>query len=285
MASRGKPPALPWTDGRGGFVPEGYPPARAVQVGLRYKLCRTLSAGSMTNAERGLPTALLFDVFGTLVDWRTGVIGALRAFGERAGVAADWPAFADDWRRAYAPSMDRVRRGESAWQNLDALHRASLDALLERHAIRGIGGAERERVARAWHELPPWPDAVPGLRRLRERFIVASLSNGNVALQVNLSRHARLPLDMLFSAELFAHYKPDAQTYLGACGLLDLPPGRAMLVAAHADDLAAAKSFGLRTAFVARPFEWGPDSHAETPAADVDRSVDSIEALAEQLGA
>jgi len=229
--------------------------------------------------------ALLFDVFGTLVDWRTGVIDALRAFGERAGVNADWAAFADDWRRAYAPSMDRVRRGEIPWQNLDALHRASLAALLDRYGIRGVGAPECDRVVRAWHALPPWPDAVPGLRRLRERFVVASLSNGNVALQVNLSRHAGLPLDMLFSAELFAHYKPDIQMYEGACALLDLAPARVMLVAAHSDDLAAAQACGLRTAFVARPLEWGPGAASETVPARVDFSVDSVESLAEQLEA
>jgi 2-haloacid dehalogenase len=227
--------------------------------------------------------AILFDVFGTLVDWRTGVIEALRAFGERTDASADWAAFADDWRGAYAPSMDRVRRGESAWQNLDALHRASLVMLLERYGIGGFDAREYDRVARAWHTLSPWPDVVAGLRRLRERFVVASLSNGNVALQIDLVRHAGLPLDMLFSAELFAHYKPDAQTYGGACALLDLPPERVMLVAAHNDDLAAAKSFGLRTAFVARPLEWGPRTR-ETPAgAGVDFSVDSLETLARQL--
>ena len=231
------------------------------------------------------PDALLFDVFGTLVDWRTGVIDALRGFGRRAGVAADWAAFADDWRRAYAPSMDRVRRGEIPWQNLDALHRASLTELLARYGIHGVGDPECERVVRAWHRLPPWPDVVPGLRRLRERFIVASLSNGNVALQVDLSRHAGLPFDMLFSAELFAHYKPDAQTYEGACALLDLAPARVMLVAAHNDDLAAAQSFGLQTAFVARPLEWGPGAVAATAAAGVNYAVDGIETLAEQLEA
>ena len=234
--------------------------------------------------EIGAP-ALLFDVFGTLVDWRTGVIDALRALGERIGANTDWAAFADDWRRAYAPSMDRVRRGEIPWQNLDALHRASLTLLLARYGIAGVGAAEVDRVVRAWHALPPWPDAVSGLLRLRERFIVASLSNGNVALQVNLTRHAGLALDMLFSAEMFLHYKPDAQTYLGACALLDLPPARVMLVAAHNDDLLAAKSFGLQTAFIARPLEWGSGAAPAMAAAGVDHRVDSLETLAEQLGA
>jgi 2-haloacid dehalogenase len=229
--------------------------------------------------------ALLFDVFGTLVDWRTGVTDALHAFGERIGAGADWAAFADDWRRAYAPSMDRVRSGEIPWQNLDALHRASLTTLLADYRIAGVGAEEVDRVVRVWHALPPWPDTVAALLRLRKRFIVASLSNGNVALQVNLARHAGLPLDMLFSAELFAHYKPDAQTYLGACALLDLPPGRVMLVAAHNDDLAAAQSWGLQTAFVARPLEWGSGAAPATAAAGLDYRVDSLKTLADQLGA
>jgi 2-haloacid dehalogenase len=240
---------------------------------------------SPASAQNRLPAALLFDVFGTLVDWRTGVTDALRAFGERAGVSANWAAFADDWRRAYAPSMDRVRRGEVAWQNLDALHRASLLTLLERYGIDGVGDAECDRIVRAWHVLPPWPDVVAGLRRLRERFIVASLSNGNVALQVALSRHAGLSFDTLFSAELFAHYKPDAQTYLGACALLDLPPARVMLVAAHSDDLSAAKSLGLQTAFVFRPLEWGSEIAGASPAQTFDRCVASLVELAEMFGA
>ena len=253
--------------------------------------------------ERALPAALLFDVFGTLVDWRTGVTDALRAFGERLGVAADWAAFADDWRGAYAPSMDRVRRGDLPWRNLDELHRASLLTLFEGRGFANVPDVEIERVVRAWHALPPWPDTAAGLRRLRERFIIASLSNGNVALQIDLRRHAGLPFDMLFSAELFGHYKPDAETYLGACAMLGLAPDRVMLVAAHPNDLEAARSFGLRTAFVARPLEHGPAAPAgfhggSTPSATVpeerpvqeparafDYDVASIEALADALGA
>jgi len=237
-------------------------------------------------SERGgLPAALLFDVFGTLVDWRGGVIGALRAFGERVAVSADWAAFADDWRGAYVPSMDRVRRGELPWQNLDALHSASLDLLFERYGIGEIGAAERARVVRAWHALPPWPDTVAGLTRLRERFIVASLSNGNIALQVALRRHAGLPFDMLFSAETFGHYKPDAQTYLGACALLDLEPAAVMLVAAHNDDLLAAQACGLQTAFIARPLEHGPATGECRPADAIAYAADSLESLADLLGA
>ncbi len=230
-------------------------------------------------------TALLFDVFGTLVDWRGGVIEALRTFAARTGISADWAAFADDWRAAYGPSMDRVRRGEVGWQNLDALHAASLAELLERYGAGDAGGEERARLVKAWHALRPWPDVVGGLERLRRRFIVASLSNGNIALQIDLRRHAELPLDMLFSAELFGHYKPDPQTYLGACALLDLRPERVMLVAAHTGDLLAAQACGLQTAFIARPLEHGVGGAVDTGSAAVDLHADGIDALAQRLGA
>jgi 2-haloacid dehalogenase len=243
----------------------------------------------MVNVAESPPAALLFDVFGTLVDWRSGVIDALRAFALRQGVAADWDAFADEWRAAYAPFMQRVRSGAIGWQNLDALHRMSLDGLLERYGIAGVAQAERRRLVYAWHALPAWPDTVAGLERLRKRYVIASLSNGNVALLVDLRRHAGLPFDMLFSAELFRHYKPDAQTYRGACALLDLEPHRVMLVAAHPSDLSAARSCGLSTAFVARPLEEGPrkaGAAAESvPEGTFALAVDSIVGLAAALGA
>jgi 2-haloacid dehalogenase len=229
------------------------------------------------------PAAVVFDVFGTLVDWRGGVTAALRAFGERHGAVADWAAFADDWRGAYAPSMDRVRRGELARRNLDALQRVSLDTLLERYGIANVTPAERERLVRAWHALPAWPDAAAGLRRLRERCIVATLSNGHLALQVALTRAAGLAFDTLFSADLFRHYKPDPQTYRGACELLDLPPERVMLAAAHPSDLRAAQACDLRTAFIARPLEFGPHAPAPPDPAEFDVHADSVTSLAEQL--
>lgn len=233
-----------------------------------------------------VPAVLLFDVFGTLVDWRSGVIAALQAFGDAHRVRADWAAFADDWRAAYAPSMDRVRRGDTAWKNLDALHRESLVALLERYGVGAVGDEECLALSHAWHDLPAWPEVVDGLQRLRERFILATLSNGNIALQVDLCRAAGLRFDMLFSAESFGHYKPDPQTYLGACGLLDVPVARAMLVAAHRDDLTAAKSLGLRTAFIARPLEFGrPAGYDAAMAEGFDHVADGLDTLAGQLGA
>jgi 2-haloacid dehalogenase len=234
--------------------------------------------------RKDAPAALLFDVFGTLVDWRSSIITELEAFGASRAIAADWAALVDDWRAAYVPSMDRVRRGELPWLNLDALHRASLDVLLDRYGIAGVGVLEREMLARAWHRLTPWPDVVAGLHRLRDRFIIASLSNGNVALQIDVCRYAGLPFNMLFSAELFGHYKPDPQTYLGACALLDLPAERVMLVAAHADDLLAAQALGLHTAFVARPTEYGPSRNTdETAASRFDYAVSELGALAAQF--
>lgn len=232
------------------------------------------------------PRALLFDVFGTLVDWRTSIIAELAAFGRTRGIDADWTAFAEAWRAAYAPSMDRVRRGEQPWKNLDALHRASFDALVERFGIRGLTEPDRVHLANAWHRLRPWPDTVAGMKRLRRRFILASLSNGNVALQVDLRRYAGLPFDMLFSAETFHHYKPDPETYRGAVTLLGLQPHETMLVAAHNADLHAAAAQGLRTAFVARPGEYGPRQDKDLAAdAGIDAAASDLIDLAGKLGA
>src|SRR5919112_1638306 len=180
--------------------------------------------------------ALAFDVFGTVVDWHGGVAREVRRL--LPGVDAD--AFATAWRWRYEPSMDRVRRGERAWAVLDTLHRESLDALVL-----------------AWHRLDPWPDSVTGLTELRERFVVASLSNGNVSLLVDMAKRAGLPWDAVLSAELFGHYKPDAEVYDGAARLLGLAPEQVLMVAAHVDDLAAARRRGLRTAYVYRPDEFG----------------------------
>lgn len=226
---------------------------------------------------------LLFDVFGTLVDWRGSLIEDFSAFGTRRQITHDWATLVDDWRGAYVPSMDRVRRGEVPWTTLDALHRESLNALVDAAGL-ALDPADRDTLVERWHHLRPWPDTVPGMTRLHARYILGSLSNGNVALQADLRRSAGLPFDVLFSAEHFRHYKPDPETYLGACAMLDRPPQRVMLVAAHNGDLAAARRCGLRTAFVARPTEYGPrqirDRNAE-PFVDV--AADSLELLADAL--
>lgn len=230
--------------------------------------------------------ALVFDVFGTLVDWRGSLIADLSALGNERGIDADWSALVDAWRGAYVPSMNKVRSGELPWTPLDALHRASFDTLCRQFGIADALDEEtRGWCVDRWHHLRPWPDTLAGLTRLRTRFILATLSNGNVRLLVDLAKSAPLPVDTIFSAELFRHYKPDPQTYLGAVELLATSPERVMLVAAHNGDLLAAKSNGLRTAWVARPNEYGPNPGADAAAADgVDISAANLTDLADLLG-
>ncbi|MYC67941.1 MAG: haloacid dehalogenase type II [Acidobacteriia bacterium] len=210
--------------------------------------------------------ALAFDVFGTVVDWRSTVIREGRALATANGLDVDWAAFADAWRDGYGPAMNRVRNGELPWMTIDELHRLILDGLLERFSITGLDEAEKDRLNRVWHRLDPWPDAVEGLTRLKSRFIIASLSNGNVALLVNMAKHGGLPWDAVLSAELAGRYKPDREVYLKAADLLDLEPAAVMMVAAHKGDLRAAAKAGLRTAFVPRP--------RERPNRQIDLSVD-----------
>jgi 2-haloacid dehalogenase len=231
--------------------------------------------------------ALIFDVFGTVVDWRGGVIRDGSALAARTGLEIDWPAFADDWRGRYLPSMNRVRTGELPWTNLDSLHRSSLDELLREHRADTLGEDDRAFLVGAWHRLDPWPDSVPGLTRLKSRYTIAPLSNGHVALLVNMAKGAGLPWDLVLSAELVHAYKPDAATYRSAPDLLGLHPGEVMMVAAHLDDLAAARSQGLRTAYVRRPLEWGAGATAPEPRPgdELDHVVDSLTELADRLGA
>jgi len=202
--------------------------------------------------------AILFDVFGTVVDWRGSLINELTAWGAERDLTVDWAGLVDAWRGAYAPSMDRVRRGELPWTNLDALHRASLAELAPRFGLVGRDPAEMEWVNLGWHRLQPWPDSVPGLLRVRPRYVLSPLSNANVALLVDMARRTGLPWDLILCAEVFEHYKPDSETYLGACRLLALEPAQVMLCAAHNGDLLAAQQLGLRTGFVARATEYGP---------------------------
>ena len=229
--------------------------------------------------------ALTFDVFGTVVDWRSTVIREGRALGRALGMEVDWAAFADAWRDGYGPAMGRVRSGDLPWKTIDELHRMILDGLLRRFRITGLSDSEKDRLNRVWHRLDPWPDAVEGLARLKAKYVVASLSNGNVALLVNMAKHASLPWDAVLSAELAMRYKPDREVYLKAAELLGLPPGEVMMVAAHKGDLRAAAGAGLRTAFVPRPEE-RPNRDidlAPDPAFDVN-ALDFLD-LATQLGA
>ena len=202
--------------------------------------------------------ALTFDVFGTVVDWRTSIAREGRALGAAKGLDVDWVAFADEWRALYQPQLESVRSGQRPWTRLDDLHRMSLEQLLDQHGIRGLSEAEIDHFNRAWHRLDPWPDVPAGLARLKRRYPLATLSNGNVSLMVHLARHAGLPWDAILGAEVTRHYKPQPQCYLGTAELLGLPPAQCMLVAAHNEDLLAAAGVGYRTAFVARPTEYGP---------------------------
>jgi 2-haloacid dehalogenase len=208
--------------------------------------------------------ALVFDVFGTVVDWRGSIIREGRLLGRRKKLQVDWPAFADAWRAGYRPAMARVRSGELGWTKIDALHRMILDGLLARFGLERLDEAERDALNRVWHRLDPWPDARAGLARLKRRHVIATLSNGNVALLTHMAKRARLPWDCILSAEVVRHYKPDPETYLGAADLLGVAPQELMMVAAHKDDLHAARACGLKTAFVPRPKEYGPGVKVDT---------------------
>jgi 2-haloacid dehalogenase len=229
--------------------------------------------------------ALTFDVFGTVVDWRGSIVRDCTKFGAERGINVDWATFADTWRSAYRPSMDRVRRGELPWTNLDTLHRMVLDELLVKFGISGLSEADIDHLNRVWHRLDPWPDAVEGLTRLRRRFVLATLSNGNVALLTNMAKYGGLPWDCILSAELAQHYKPDAETYLTAAALLGLRPEQVMMVAAHKDDLRAAQRVGLKAAFVTRPYERGPDHTPDvSPDPGFDVNASDFNDLAGKLG-
>ncbi len=229
--------------------------------------------------------ALTFDVFGTVVDWRGSVIREGEQLGRAKGIDVDWAEFADRWRAGYAPAMARVRSGELPWTKIDVLHRMILDGLLDDFGVTWLSEDEKSHLNRAWHRLAPWPDSVAGLTRLRQRFIVATLSNGNVALLTNMAKRSGLPWDCILSAELMRRYKPDPETYLGAADLLGLRPEEVMMVAAHKSDLRAAQAVGLRAAFVARPCEFGPSVDVDAaPGADFDVNAADIEDLAGKLG-
>jgi 2-haloacid dehalogenase len=229
------------------------------------------------------PKAVLFDVFGTLVDWRGSIFAGLAEFGERHRIEADWLALTDAWRGAYKPAMDSVRRGERAMTTLDDLHRDALVALLPEFGVPALPSDEIEELVTLWHRLTPWPDSEAGLALLKQHVVIASLSNGHVALQVALAKHTGFAWDMIFGSDIFGHYKPDAEVYLGACKFLGLVPGEVMLAASHNEDLAAARKFGLQTGFISRPMEFGaPDARAK-PAQQWEIVAASVEDLAAKV--
>ena len=208
------------------------------------------------------PKALVFDVFGTCVDWRGSIIGEGQALNLARGWKIDWPGLVDAWRGAYQPNMQKVRSGELPWTHLDALHIMALKSLLPAYLNgtprRAVRAADLATINAMWHRLKAWPDAVRGLKRLKAHHVIASMSNGNVALLTNMAKFAGLPWDLVFSAEWVRHYKPDREAYLSAPQFLCLKPAEVMLVAAHKSDLDGAKKAGLMTCFVPRPLEYGP---------------------------
>jgi 2-haloacid dehalogenase len=229
--------------------------------------------------------ALAFDVFGTVVDWRGSLIAEGRRLGRRKRIKADWAAFADAWRAGYRPAMDRVRRGELGWTKIDDLHRMILDDLIPKFGLAALTEPERDDLNRAWHRLSPWRDSVGGLKRLKRRYVLATMSNGNVALLVNMAKRAGLPWDTVLSAEIAGHYKPDREAYLCVPRLLGIDPGEVLMVAAHKDDLDGAARAGLRTAFVARPLEFGDPARKDVaPEPRFDVNADDFLDLARQLG-
>ncbi len=227
---------------------------------------------------------LAFDVFGTVVDWRSGIIAEVKAVARKQDLAVDAAAVADRWRSRYQPLLDRVRRGEMAWQVLDDLHRAALGEVVAEFSLHSLTETDLDRLVFAWHHVPPWPDAISGLSRLRSRFVLTTLSNGGMALLVDLARAGRLPFDCILSTELVKTYKPDPRTYRLVPSLLAVRPEQAMMVASHAYDLSAAAELGMRTAFVRRPQERGTGK-AEIPDFRVDVLAEDFLDLASQLGA
>ena len=201
------------------------------------------------------PKVIAFDIFGTVVDWH----GSISEEVQKLKLPVDTNTFATAWRKGYQPAMARVRSGELPWTKIDDLHRMILDEILVDFAITHLSENEKQHLNFVWHRLNPWPDTVRGLTLLKKKFTIVTLSNGNLGLLANMAKNASLPWDLILSAEVFRHYKPDPETYLGVAEIFDLPPHDVMLAAAHKDDLLAAHQCGLQTAFIERPFEFGPD--------------------------
>lgn len=200
---------------------------------------------------------LVFDVFGSVVDWRGSIERDLTAWGKDSGVQADWGALALSWRHLYQPKMQQVRSGQRPWTLLDDLHRESLEELLPKFGLATLTPDQLDHINRVWHRLDAWPDAIAGLTRLKSKYLIGPLSNGNIALLANMAKHAGLPWDLSFSTEWFKAYKPMPAAYLGVAHAMNVKPSEVMLCAAHNDDLKAARAQGLKTAFWPRITEYG----------------------------
>lgn len=229
--------------------------------------------------------ALFFDVFGTLVDWRSSIAREAEHSLAPLGHALDWYAFADAWRGEYQPAMDEVRSGRIPFCKLDVLHRHNLERILPRFGITGLAEPVMQQLNLAWHRLDAWPDVAGGLARLKQRFWLAPVSNGNISLMVDLARRNGLPWDAILGSEVAHDFKPKPRVYLAACEAFDLPPGDCMMVAAHSNDLAHAAKLGLKTAHIARPNEHGPGKGEPAPKVPVDVAAGSVDDLAAKLGA
>ncbi|MBV9556072.1 MAG: haloacid dehalogenase type II [Pseudolabrys sp.] len=228
--------------------------------------------------------ALFFDVFGTLADWRSSIARETRLLLSQRNVSTDWIAFADAWRGQYQPGMEEVRAGRIPFSKLDVLHRHNLERILPRFGLADLDEATKRELNLAWHRLDMWSDVTEGLARLRTKFRIAPCSNGNISLMVDLARRNDIRWDAILGAEIAGDYKPKPRVYLAACEALDLPPAACMMVAAHSNDLAAATECGLRTAHVARPDEYGPNTGETAPKVKVDYAAKDMLDLAKQLG-
>lgn len=228
--------------------------------------------------------ALFFDVFGTLVDFRSGVAREAETILGPQGHVLDWPALADAWRAEYQPAMEEVRAGRQPYCKLDILHRLNLERILPRFNVQPLDDATLDRLTLAWHRLDAWPDAAPGLTRLKSKYRIAPVSNGNISLMVDLARRNGFPWDTILGADIARDFKPKPRVYLAACEAFDLSPPQCMMVAAHSSDLASAAALGLRTAHVARPDEHGKGRGEFAPSVKVDLAVKSLEELADVLG-
>ena len=228
--------------------------------------------------------AVVFDTFGTVVDWRSSIAADFRAFGKQKAIDVPWEALVDEWKTAYRLGMDAVRSGACPWTNVGKIYRTKLEAILAKYGIDTLTEDEKTYLNRAWHRLNPWPDSVAGLIRLKKQYVISTLSNGDVECLVDMAKSASLPWDLILCAEIFRHYKPDPEVYLGAIELLNLKPHEVMLVAAHNYDLRAARSHGMRTGFVLRPTEYGPNQTTDlTAEEDWDIVTDSFFGLADAL--
>ncbi len=230
--------------------------------------------------------ALTFDTFGTVVDWRTSIINDLSAYGRKHKLDTDWAGFVDEWKTAYKPGMDKVRKGEWPWLTIDEIYRRALDAMAPRYGLDKLDEASLHHINHVWHRLLPWPDVVDGLTRLKKNYLISTLSNGDVAMLANMAKHGGLPWDTVLCGQVFRHFKPDPEIYLGAIELLGCQPHEVMMVAAHNDDLKHARSHGMRTGFVLRPTEYGPAQQTNLQAAEQwDVIASDFGELATALGA